>query len=94
MRPVLTVSLPTTLPACAENQMSPFLSNTMVCGSRTAGSGIGYFLMLPSRGSSRPMKPARLPEDQTMPDLSTMRLCGPVLGSRSNFLNSPVSGTR
>src|SRR2546422_1378024 len=65
MRPVLTVSLPTTLPACAENQMSPFLSNTMVCGSRTAGSGIGYFLMLPSRGSSRPMKPARFPENQT-----------------------------
>src|SRR5260370_1001122 len=55
--PVDTVRCPTALPPCAVNQMSPFLSNTRVCGSRTIRSGIGYCLTLPSFGSSRPLQP-------------------------------------
>src|SRR5437899_2394014 len=39
--PLAPVSLPTTLPLCGLNQMSPRLSNTSVCGSRIVLSGMG-----------------------------------------------------
>ena len=83
MVPVRVPSLPTKLPPCTENQMSPLLSKINVCGSRASGFGIMCFSMSPVAGSSRPMCMARLPAYHTNPSSSTIRLCGPVPGSSS-----------
>ena len=83
MVPVRVPSLPTKLPPCTENQMSPFWSKMSVWGSRASGVGIMYFSMSPVSGSSRPMCIARLPAYHTNPSSSTIRLCGPVPGSSS-----------
>ena len=65
----------------------------MVCGSRATESGRENLLMPPSLGSSRPMCAEAFPEYHTIPVVSRIRLCGPVCGARSNFLNSPERGS-
>ena len=61
---------PTRFDPCEVNQMWPFPSNTMVCGS--FASPVIITFMAPVAGSSRPMRPFRLPAYHTVPFSSTM----------------------
>ena len=61
---------PTRFDPCEVNQMWPFPSNTMVCGS--FASPVMITFMAPVAGSSRPMRPFRLPAYHTVPFSSTM----------------------
>src|SRR5882724_2471133 len=90
--PVATSRKPIAFDACAVNQMLPFLSNTIVCGSFTVLSGTLNRVISPDFGSIRPSDPFWLPVYQTLPFESTRQLCGCVPGSSSYFRNCPVFG--
>ena len=83
---------PTRFDPCDVNQMWPFPSNTIVCGS--LASPVMITLMAPVAGSSRPMRPLRLPAYQTMPFSSTMSVWGLVPSSISYRFCVPAAGSR
>src|SRR5258708_20948499 len=66
------------LDCCTVNQRIPLWSKLSVCGSFALGSGSGYSVTMPVDGSSLPIRPALLPVNQMMPDLSSASPCGPV----------------
>ena len=72
---------PTRFDPCDVNQMWPLPSNTIVCGS--FASPVMITLIAPVAGSSRPIRPFRLPAYQTMPFSSTMSVWGFVPSSIS-----------
>src|SRR6185503_7594670 len=92
--PVLGSSVPTMFACCTVNQSNPFLSKSGVCGSRAAGSGIGYSVTSPVFGLSLPMSALELPVYQMLPSLSEVSPCGPEPGVLSgNSFRSPFRGS-
>ena len=77
---------------CRVNQRIPFLSNTAVCGSFAAGSGILYSVTLPVAGSTLPTVPFLFPEYQGMPLSSSHTECGSAFGGNLYSFISPVAG--
>src|SRR5437879_2202558 len=86
--PVATVNFPTKLPPCTVNQMSPWRSQIMVCGSHAAESGRENFLILLSLGSSRPIWVDAFPEYHTLPVAARVGLCGPGRGARPTVVKA------
>src|SRR5262245_58312664 len=65
-----------------------------VCGSRAAGSGMGYSVTSPVFGLSLPIWALKLLVYQILPSLSATKPCGPALGVfRGNYLIVPVWGS-
>ena len=79
---------------CTLNHSRPLRSNTGVCGSRAAASGIGYSVTLPVRGSSLPTSAPLLPVYQMLPAVSSVKPCGPDCGVfNGNSFIAPVFGS-
>src|SRR5206468_9317072 len=70
--PVAGSTLPTKFPSCTVNHRMPFGSKIGVCGSRAAGSGIGYSVTSPVFGLSFPMWAFAFPVYQMLPSLSAI----------------------
>src|SRR5262249_57960466 len=77
---------------CKVNQRVPLLSKTAVCGSRAAGSGILYSVILPVRGSSLPIVPLLFPVYQMLPCSSGVTVCGLAFSGKEYSQTSPVLG--
>src|SRR5258708_20001850 len=83
------------LDCCTVNQRIPLWSKLSVCGSFGLGSGSGYSVTTPVDGSSLPIRPAVLPVNQMLPDLSSASPCGPVKADFMVYSRiAPVLGSR
>src|SRR5206468_1689849 len=93
--PVFGFSRATMLAPCSVNQRVPFWSKIGVCGSRAAGSAVGYSVTSPVFGSSLPTYPLKLPVNQMLPSLSAVRPWGPEAGVLVLYsFIAPVVGSR
>src|SRR5262245_32425002 len=90
--PVAGTKRPTMLLTCKVNHRVPFLSKTAVCGSRAAGSGILYSVILPVRGSSLPIVPLLFPVYQILPCASGVTVWGLAFSGKEYSQTSPVLG--
>src|SRR5262249_31235203 len=90
--PVAAIEPPTLIPSFKVNQRVPFLSKTAVCGSRAAGSGILYSVILPVRGSSLPIVPLLFPVYQMLPCSSGVTVWGLAFSGKEYSETSPVFG--
>src|SRR6478736_622514 len=94
MAPLFGSSVPTMFACCTVNHSRPLRPNSGVCGSRAAGSGIGYSVTSPVFGFSLPTSAFELPVYQMLPSLSAVSPCGPDPGVFSgNSLRSPLFGS-
>ena len=86
-------SLPTKLPPCTENQMSPLWSKVSVCGSRASGVGIIIFSMSPGlRVEAADVQWPGCPRTRRIPSSSTIRFVG--TGARVELVAPEVTCLR
>ena len=90
--PVDGTRRPIMLATCSVKNIRPLSSNTAVCGSLAAGSGILYSVILPVLGSSLPTVPLPLPVYQIFPSRSGVMLCGKAFSGNAYSQTSPVFG--